>query len=239
MKFIPIQTRVLQPPQDNLFDVLDEFLVDVREKDLVLVTSKVVAIHQGLCVPLTEDKRTLVESEAERWIEGNQKYYASPLAIKYNALLYAAGIDESNSGNFFTLLPKNPFDAAKDIWEYLKQRHGLRDVGVIVTDSHTQPLRWGVQGISIGFWGFYPVNKHAGRKDLFGREIKLSSTNIPDSVAAGATAVSGEADESTPVVIARDVPGVIFTEEDKRNDLLVEAEDDLFFPLLEKFYKKD
>lgn len=239
MQYIPVKTRVMQPPQDDLYALLDEYLVDVKEGDLILITSKIVAIHQGLCVPLSEDKRKLVEKEAEQWIEGNQKYYASPLSIKYNALLYAAGIDESNSGDYFTLLPRQPYETAKEIWEHLRNKHGVKNIGVIITDSHTQPLRWGVQGISIGSWGFVPVNHHRGKKDLFGRELKLTSTNIPDSVAAGATILSGEADESTPIIIARDVPEVTFVEEDRRDDLLVDAEDDLFYPILKVFYEKD
>jgi len=47
MQWIPIKTRTLFPPQDDLFAVFDESLVDVQEGDIVLVTSKVLAIYQG------------------------------------------------------------------------------------------------------------------------------------------------------------------------------------------------
>lgn len=239
MQYIPVKTRIMQPPKDDLYDLLDEYLIGVQEGDMILITSKIIAIHQGRCAPLTEDKRALVEKEAEAWIEGNKKYAASPLSVKYNALFYAAGIDESNSGDYYTFLPEHPYETAREIWKYITEKHCISNVGVIITDSHTQPLRWGVQGISIGSWGFVPVNHHRGKKDLFGRELKLTSTNIPDSIAAGGTILSGEADECTPIIIVRDVPEVVFTAEDRRNDLLVDAEDDLFYPMLKLFYEQD
>jgi len=241
MQYLPIKTRRLNPPQDDLFSVLDESLINLKEEDLVLITSKVVAIHQGRSLAFKDApaKRELVEQEAEEFIEGHNKYFSSPLAIKYGAMFYGAGIDESNSGEYYTFLPDEPFEAAKEIWQYLKEKHKLEKLGVIITDSHSLPLRRGVSGISIGNWGFHPINNHVGKRDLFGREMKLSSTNISDSVSAGAAAVSGETDESTPLVIAREVPNVVFTDQDTRDEVLVAPEDDIYYPVTKIFYEKD
>ena len=116
MQYIPIKTRIMQPPQDDLFAVLDESVTDLQEGDILLVTSKVVAIHQGRSVVAEGvDKRALVLQEADYFIEGHELYTMSPLAIKHHALFYAAGIDASNADGHYILLPDKPFDAAEAI----------------------------------------------------------------------------------------------------------------------------
>lgn len=239
MQYIPIKTRIMQPPKDDMYTLLDEYLTDVREGDMVLITSKIVAIHQGQCIPISDtlEKRTLVEQEAEYFVEGHLKYAQSPLAIKYGALFFGAGIDESNSNGYYTLLPKKPFDVAQEIWEYLRRKHNITNLAVVITDSHSLPLRRGCLGISIGLWGFHPIDHHVGKPDLFGRIMRLSSTNIADAVSAGAAAVSGEADECTPIIIVRGVPNVRFTSADTRHEILMPPEDDIYYPLLKIFYE--
>lgn len=238
MQYIPIKTRVMQPPKDDLYSVLDESVTDLQEGDLVLVTSKVVSIHQGKCVPVDSvEKRALVEKESEYFVEGNTKYYSSPLSIKYNGLFFAAGIDESNADGHYIPLPDDPFKSAQEIWEYLRAKHGIESLGVIVTDSHSIPLRLGCLGIAIGFWGMHPITDHVGKKDLFGKDMRYSSTNIVDAVSAGAAAVCGETTETTPIVLARGVSNVRFTKEDTREEILISGEDDLYYPLLKPFYE--
>ncbi len=108
----------------------------------------------------------------------------------------------------------------------------------MVTDSHTAPLRRGATSIGIGFWGFHTVNHHTGKKDIVGREMLLSATNLVDAVSGAATVVGGELDECTPLCIARDVPHVRFTKQDTRHELLVAPEDDIYSPLLKPFFEK-
>jgi len=237
MEMIPIQTDVLRPPKDDLTRVLKQSLTNVQEKDIILITSKVVSIHQGDCVPAGEvEKEVLVMKEAEAHIPSEHPAYSSPLTIKHHALFFASGIDESNGNGHYILLPKDPFAAAQNLWRFIRNCFGVHDVGVIITDSHSLPLRYGVMGVSIAFCGFQPVVSHKGKRDLFGREIRLSSTNIVDGLAAAGGVVCGECDETTPVVIARGVPGVVFTENDTREELLIPPQEDLYYPLLKKFY---
>ena len=93
MQFIPIKTRVLNPPKDNLYAVLDAYLKDVCEGDIILVSSKVVAIHEGRCVPKADaTKAELAAATADVLIA--RPYWNSPLTIVHNTFLGAAGIDE-------------------------------------------------------------------------------------------------------------------------------------------------
>ena len=240
MQYIPIKTRIMKPPQDDLFSLLDESITELKEGDVILVTSKIVAIHQGRCVPDDSiDKRVLVEQEADYLIEGYEKYSMSPLAIKHHALFYGAGIDASNADGHFILLPNKPFDIAEDIWKHLSEKFSIKKFGVILTDSHSQPMRVGAIGVSLSWWGFHPTESHKGKKDLFDRPLQFSATNIVDCIAAGSGAVSGETNESTPLIIVRDVPNLVFTQLDTRHEVFKAPKEDIYYPLLKPFYEKD
>lgn len=220
MEYIPIKTRALIPPKDDLFAVLDESLADVREGDVILITSKVVAIHHGRCISIEgTDKKELVEKEAEgiAYVAYRQK----PLTVIHDALISNAGIDESNGDGHYVLLPEDPYTDAKQLTEYLQNKHDVQNLAVIITDSHSLPFRYGAISIAIGFWGIEPLIKHRGKKDIFGREILHSWTNIVDTLAAGSTAVAGETNEKTPIVIARGTPNLTFTHEDQRDNFII------------------
>ncbi len=234
MEFIPIKTRVLNPPQDNLFAVLDEYLIEVKDGDVVLISSKVVAIHQGRCVKTEEvEKSTLLKQAADLIIPRN--YWPSPITVAHNTFIGAAGIDKSNGDGYYVLPPENTFASAQIFYNYLCKRFNLKNLGVIITDSHSGPFRQGATGVSLSWWGIEPLLDHRGRKDLFGRSIKSSRSNLVDGLAAGATVVSGEVDECLPVIIARNVPGLIFTTENTRHHLFTTFADDTFRVLYERF----
>lgn len=234
MEYIAVKTRILTPPQDNLFSVLDAALPMVKEGDVVAVSSKVVAIHEGACVPIEgADKAALVAAEADLSIP--RSYWPSPLTVKHGAFIGTAGIDESNGSGYYVLLPRDPFKSAATIHAYLKERFGLTQVGVIVTDSHSSPLRRGASGVAIGFWGFKPTINHVGKPDLFGREMRIEVSNLADALAAGAGVVMGETNECQPVVIIRGTPDVTFTEENLKDELIVGFENDTYRVLYERF----
>ena len=53
-----------------------------------------------------------------------------------------------------------------------------------------ESLRRGVLGISLAHYGFAPLRDYRGTVDLFGRELKMSQTNIADALAAQGITVS-------------------------------------------------
>ncbi len=234
MQYIPIKTRILHPPQDDLFAVLDECLADVQEKDVLVISSKIVSIHEGNCLPAaTTDKSQLIEQEADLLVP--RDYWSSPLTVTRNAFIGTAGVDESNANGYLVLLPKDSFASAKTIYEYIKTRFGIEQCGVVVTDSHSTPLRRGAIGVAIGWWGIEPTIDHVGEEDLFGRELKVEVSNLVDGIAAGATVVMGETVECQPVVIARDIPNLSFAETDTKDQLFVSFNEDTFRVLYELF----
>ncbi len=236
MEFIPIRTRVINPPKDDLFAVLEESLTVVEEGDVVLITSKIVSIGEGRCVPIKEvDKKELTLEEAEYT-------YIIPetgrvVTITRGAVISGSGIDESNAEGHYVLLPQDAYKSAREIHAHIQNKCNLQDVGIIITDSHSLPLRYGAQSVSIGSWGIAPINSHIGKTDIFGREIKFARTNIVDSLAAASTLVCGETSEQTPIVIARNVPNLTFTSDDPRKNLLVKRDEDFYGVLYKDFGK--
>jgi F420-0:gamma-glutamyl ligase len=234
MEFIPVQTRVLRPPQDDLFSALKESLPVLKERDIIVVSSKVVSINEGRAVAQREsDRGILMQTESDLVIP--RPYWKSPLTAVHHAFISSAGMDTSNGDGYLILLPKDPFASAASMRNFIRETFGLTDVGVIIIDSHSTPFRYGASGIAIGWSGIVPIEDCRGREDLFGESIKYERMNLVDGLAAAANIIMGEVAERTPVVIARDVPRVEYTERDTKNELFVSLEEDTFRVLYERF----
>jgi dihydrofolate synthase / folylpolyglutamate synthase len=238
---IPVKTRPLVPPQDNLWDALLPALPPLRNGDVVAITSKIVAIHQGRSVPVTKvgDREELVASEAEAWIPKASSRYGITLAIKGGTLVASAGIDASNARDHYVLWPERPNETAGEIGRHLRRVCGVQALGVVLTDSHCIPLRRGTVGISIGFYGFEPLHDYRGEPDIFGRPLSVTLANRPDAMAAAAVGLMGEGAECIPAVVIRGWPGLVFNDAAGRADFFIPPEEDLFAPLLAAFAHPD
>jgi len=160
------------------------------------------------------------------------------LTVKDNTLIPSAGIDESNSNNYYVLWPKESHKEAKKICKYLQNKFNLEKLAVIITDSHTVPLRYGTIGISTGFYGLEPFKDYRGQKDIFGREMKMSRSNVVDALSVIGVLNMGEGNEQTPMVIIRNANQVEFTKRDTYKELIIPVKEDIYCPLLKNFYKK-
>jgi F420-0:gamma-glutamyl ligase len=233
----PIRARVFLPPKDNLFSLIKETPFELKEKSIIVFTSKIVSIWQGRCkkMNLIKNKDDLIKKEAELYLEREQAPKGCAiLTIKNNTLIPTAGIDESNANGYYILWPKSPFSAAKKIYKFIKKNYGLKNFGVIISDSHCIPLRAGTLGISISYYGFRPLKDYRGKKDIFGRKMKISQLNIADSLAAAATLAMGEGKEQTPIALIEGIDLVKFDDFDsgKLNPLEIKREEDIYAPLL-------
>ena len=160
------------------------------------------------------------------------------LTIRNHALVPTSGIDESNANGYYILWPKCVNRLAQELCEYLKKKNNIKKLAVIATDSHTIPLRRGVIGFAIGFYGLYPLKDYRGKKDIFGRELKITQTNIVDALCAGGVLSMGEGREKTPVAIARGVECAKFTAKNTYSQLVIPRGKDLYAPLLRAFDQK-
>lgn len=92
----------------------------------------------------------------------------------------------------------------------MKSKFKLRNLGVIITDSTTSPLRYGVTGKCITYCGFKGVKSKIGEPDLFGRNLRMTRVNVADALSAAAVLCMGESKEQTPLDIIDDLPFVEF-----------------------------
>lgn len=236
---LPIKTRAFLPPQDNIYPVIMDALPQLYENDVLIVTSKIVAIHQGRCIPIHEilNKDDLIQAEAEYFIPRSEvPFEAVVLTLKENTLIPSAGIDESNADGHYILWPKESSAFAKELCLELKKKYHLTNLAVIITDSHTVPLRWGVLGCAIGFYGLEPLYDYRGKQDIFGRELKMTQQNIVDALAVLSVACMGEGNEQTPLAIIRGAHFVKFTTEDTYHKFIIPKEEDIYKPLLDRFH---
>jgi coenzyme F420-0:L-glutamate ligase len=209
---------------------------EVPEEIVVAVTSKIVSLAEGRVIARRspaedrEEKRALIEKEADRVL--GETVHGVHLTIKHGILIPSAGIDESNSeAGGYILFPEDPYFSAEQLGRALRLRLGLKRLGVILTDSHTQPLRKGVTGIGLSHWGFRATKDQVGRKDLFGRVMKMTHVNALDALAVAAVYVMGETDEARPVAVLRGTD-VEFTDETSRDEIAIPVDEDLYGAML-------
>lgn len=227
-------------PKDNLEVILNESLPTLSENSVVIVSAKIVALCEGRVIKNdgTVKKEDLVKKESE-FYHNDKKYFvdnAPLLTIKNHIVVPFAGIDESNGNGYFVLWPQDIMNSTKKIWEYLRTKHKLTNLGVILTDSYFLPLRRGAIGVGIGWCGFIPVDNHIGTPDVFGKMLKYTTSSHIDGLSAAAEVVMGEADEQTPLAVITNIPFVNFVDRPPTKEeiafMKIVKEDDSFAPLL-------
>jgi len=123
-------------------------------------------------------------------------------------VLANAGVDRSNvpsdEHENVLLLPVHPDASAAQLRQELMQRW-RSPFGVIISDSFGRAWRNGVVNVALGAAGLPALVDRRGERDRHGRALDVTEVALADAIAAGAALVMGEANEGTPVVIARGV----------------------------------
>lgn len=197
---------------EKLFAILDTYLPKLTENNIVAISSKVISICENRLVSKSKNKskKNLICQESDFCFAAPPQQPDFYLTLKNHRLIPNAGIDESNYNNAYILLPKEPQITAKKIWQYLRKRDHIKNLGIIITDSNITPLRSGVTGIAIGWCGFKPLYDYTGQKDIFGQTIKVTKINLLDSLATMATLAMGEGAEQTPIALIKSVAKINF-----------------------------
>ena len=254
MKVIALKTPMIKIGQELRpiinQSIKENFPEGLPERSVLVVTSKIIAYEQKRLVPslaaqkgreVSRDeerafKHELVAQEADYYLDPHSSKYDLMLTIAEATLMVNAGIDESNANDNYVLWPKNLYAEAEKIWRNLREDFAVKEVGVIIPDSRSIPLRWGVVGTSLASCGFHPLNNRVGDKDLFGREIKMVQVNVAEALATAAVFEMGEVEERTPLALITDSKMIEFMDrplnDQELADLRIEAEDDMYGPLL-------
>ncbi len=228
----PIRTDIF-----SVGDVLEDFIVRsvpkefIREGIILAITSKIISLAEGAVVPRDGiSKGDLIRRESDEFL--GETLFGVSLTIKHGILIPSAGIDESNSATGdFILFPKDPYASARKLHEELSRRWGIREWGLVVTDSHTQPLRKGVTGIGLAHWGFKATKDLIGSQDHFGREAKMTHVNVLDAIAVAAVYRMGEIAERCPLAIVYG-SGAEFTASSSADEIQISLDEDLYGTLI-------
>ncbi len=197
---------------------------DLRDGDIVVITSKIVSKAEGRVVTASRDQA--IEAETVRVVA---RRGATTIAqTRHGLVLAAAGVDESNTApGTVVLLPQDPDDSARRLRTALRQRTS-RSVGVIVTDTMGRPWRAGQTDNAIGAAGILPVVDHRGETDTFGNLLEVTVAAVADEIAAAADLVKGKS-RHVPVALVRGLAGLV-TEPDGpgARALIRPADEDMF-----------
>ncbi len=222
LEIFGIKTGLLKPGEDIIESLrrgLDGAGIKLMDGDVIVVSESFVATGEGRVVSLsgiTPSARAISlasryeKDPAEMELilrESDEILGGIPgvvLTLKDGFLYPNAGVDHSNAPpGHVVLLPSDPKKAASRIRSALS--NGAR-IGVIIGDSRTHPLRLGCVGVALACDGILPVEDARGRKDLYGRPLKITVKAVADNLVSAAQLVMGEGDEGIPAVVIRGAP---------------------------------
>lgn len=226
MTITPRRTPLFREGQ-NLTAFIAQQLPRVRERSIIVVTSKIVALSEGRTAPCpTERSRIRLIRQESQWAIKTKYTW---LTIKDGMVMASAGIDQSNAFGRCVLLPRDSYRSARELCRNLKRRYRLRRLGLLITDSRLTPLREGITGVALGYAGFRGIRDYRGKPDLMGRKLKMTRTNIADSLATTAVLCMGEGKERQPLAVINDAP-VVFADRVNRKALLIDPREDIYRP---------
>lgn len=229
IEYIAVQSKIVKP-NDNIKKIFidnikelnkDKIILNIKSGDIIAIASKIVAFEQNRIIDLNSinpSKKAIILAEKSNL---NSKFIQIVIneseeiigAVKgalltlRNGLVQAnAGVDKSNAGkNKAILLPENCDEFALEFKETIEKEYNVDNIGVLIVDSATRPLRLGTVGLAIGTSGFPSITDDRGLKDLFGYEMKITYKNVSDNLASGANLIMGESSEAIPFVIIRGI----------------------------------
>lgn len=203
--------------------------VDLRDGDVLVVTSKVISKAEGRLVDVPEGvdrdafRRDLVEREARSIVarRGNTMITRSRLGV----VAAASGIDASNvDAGQLALLPVDPDGSAQILRKEIADRLGVR-VAVVITDTMGRAWRVGQTDAALGAAGLTVLKPYAGQTDPHGNVLEVTNTAIADEIAAAADLVKGKT-TGRPMAIVRGLP--IVDDGSRAADLLRTEDEDMF-----------
>jgi len=220
---------------EDLISFILTYVKKLPEKSILVITSKIVALSEGRTVSVKnkKEKNKIIKQESTFAIKTKLAW----LTIKDDMIMATAGIDESNADGKLILLPGDSFTLADSLRKKLIKKFKVKKLGIIITDSRTFPLRAGIVGVALGYAGFHGLRDYRGTKDIFGRVLKMSRTDVADSLATSAVLCMGESKEQTPIAVINNAP-VEFVEKINKKELIINLKDDLYLPLFRRILKK-
>jgi coenzyme F420-0:L-glutamate ligase / coenzyme F420-1:gamma-L-glutamate ligase len=212
-------------PGTDLGSLLSDTLTDLRDGDVVVVTSKIVSKAEGRVSPGVS-REDAIEAETVRLVAERDSMRI--VETKHGLVLAAAGVDASNvAPGSVVLLPDDPDASARRLRRTIGERLGVR-IGVVVSDTVGRPWRAGLVDIAVGVAGLTPLVDLRGRVDRYGNQLSATIPAIADEVASAAELVKGKF-AGVPVAIIRGLAHLVLDEDGPGAAAMIRpVEEDLF-----------
>ena len=216
-------------PGTVLADLVAEAVADLRDGDVLVVTSKIVSKAEGRLVAVDPDDpraaKALVEEEAVRVLRRRGDLLITE--TRHGFVCANSGVDLSNvPRGHVALLPVDSDRSARKLRDGLRARRGV-SVGVVVTDTVGRTWRRGFVDVAIGCAGVAAVVDLRGTEDALGRELHATEMAIADELAGAAELVMGKA-RAIPVAVVRGLEPSWLREGSVRGELVRHPDEDLF-----------
>jgi len=210
-------------PGDDLAAVIAA-AVDLRDGDIVVVTSKVVSKAEGRFFAGSREDAITTETVRVVASRGSTRI----VETRHGFVLAAAGVDASNvAAGSVLLLPDDPDASARSLRAGLSALAGV-SVGVIVSDTFGRPWRDGLVDVAIGASGVSVVEDLRGKQDPYGNPLSATVTALADELASAAELVKGKL-SAVPVAVIRGLGHLIVSDSELGASALVRApSDDMF-----------
>lgn len=137
----------------------------------------------------------------------------------------AEPVEAMRAEEWVLLLPAEPDFSAEKLRDAIKSKT-VKQVGILIIDSHGRAWRNGTVGVAIGIAGLPGLEDLRGKPDLFGFTLQVTQVGVADELAAAASLMMGQAAEGTPIVHVRGFPYPM--RESKLKELIRPKEQDLF-----------
>jgi len=185
-------------PGADLAGLISDGAADLRDGDILVVTSKIVSKAEGRVI--RADRERAIDDEAVRVVA--RRGPTRIVETRHGLVLAAAGVDSSNTApGTVVLLPEDPDGSARRLRKALSERRGV-SVGVVITDTMGRPWRTGQTDAAIGAAGLMPLRDHRGQADTFGNTLDVTVAAVADEIAAAADLVKAKTTH-VPVAIVR------------------------------------
>ncbi|MGP3686449.1 coenzyme F420-0:L-glutamate ligase [Streptomyces sp. IBSNAI002] len=208
---------------DDLAKLITVAAPDLRNGDVLLVTSKIVSKAEGRVVE-ADSREAAIDAETVRVVarRGSLRIVEN----RQGLVMAAAGVDASNTApGTVLLLPEDPDASAAAIREGVRDILSV-DVGVVVTDTFGRPWRTGLTDVAIGSAGVRVLDDLRGGADTHGNPLSATVVATADELAAAGDLVKGKA-AGLPVAVVRGL-GHLLGEGTSARDLVRSPADDMF-----------
>lgn len=202
-----------------IVDAANRQNLSLRNSDVLIVAQKIVSKSEGSIV----DLREVTPSKFAKKIARRARKDPSHVEVILNQtkeiirmqdhhlitethhgfVCANAGVDRSNveDKSSVSLLPKDSDLSARRLRRRIKELSGT-DVAVVISDTFGRPWRVGQINLAVGVSGMKPLFDYRGRKDLYGRSLKLTIMAVADELASAGELVMRKSD-GIPVTVVR------------------------------------